>query len=46
MIQFFIKWLLAIAKVEKNKIEFGIYIHENSKRKIMDESTKTFEKIG
>lgn len=36
MIKIYLRWLLEICKVDRNDIEFRIYIHENNKFRIMD----------
>ena len=43
MIRLFLKWLFEICEVERDRLRFGIYIHENSKHRI-DEVIKHWSK--
>lgn len=36
MIKFYILWLTEILKVSRDRLRFGIYIHENSRNKVKD----------
>src|ERR1035437_1336323 len=45
MIKVFIKWLLESCKVQKDRINYEIYIHENSKNSI-DEARKFWSRVS
>lgn len=34
MVKFFLKWLIEICNIDKNRITFGLYIHENNKHRL------------